>query len=346
MPRCRKLSLWRARQKINRRAKPSRDQSAWRDKQHEGCQPPLARSNEDKKMGIRNRCDEIEIKSSHGKESALIFLSTGLAMVAFAANSLLARMAFQTTSIDASSFTFIRITSGALTLFVVLQFQERKPHQSKVGWISAALLFIYAAAFSFAYRDISTGAGALVLFAAAQLLMISYGIYKGEKTSVLGMLMALGGLIAFLAPSASASAPATGPAALMAIAGLAWGAFSLLGRASDSPIIGTATSFIWAVPLALALLAFQRHHIALDRAGIMYAALSGTLASAIGYAIWYWVRVRMTTISAGAVQLCVPVLSAVMGMVLLDEQMTLKGAISGLVALGGIVLITLTVKRK
>ncbi len=278
------------------------------------------------------------------KEAALIFVLTVLAMCAFAANSLLARMAFKTTLIDASSFTFIRITSGALTLYILLQFQRRKPHHSKLGWISAALLFIYAAAFSFAYRDISAGAGALVLFAAAQLSMISHGIYKGEKTSVLGLLMALGGLAAFLAPSASAPPP--GAAALMGIAGLAWGGFSLLGKANDSPIVGTATSFICAVPLALALLIFQRGHIVTDPAGTMYAVLSGSLASAIGYAIWYWVRVRMTIMSAAAVQLSVPVLSAVMGMWLLDEQMTLRGAISALVALGGVVLITLTAKRK
>lgn len=278
------------------------------------------------------------------KETAFVFVLTIVAMLAFAANSLLARMAFKTTLIDASSFTSIRITSGALTLYIILQLQKKKPHHSKVGWASAALLFIYAAAFSFAYRDISAGAGALVLFAAAQLLMISHGIYKGEKTSVLGMLMALGGLIAFLAPSASA--PPLGPAALMGIAGLAWGGFSLLGRAGDSPIIGTANSFILAVPLALALLFFQREQIALDSAGAMYAALSGSLTSAIGYTIWYWVRVRMTIISAGAVQLSVPVLSAVMGVLMLGEQITLQGAISALATLGGVFLITLTAKRK
>lgn len=295
-------------------------------------------------MGNRNRFGEIVKEPWSDKDAMLIFVLTILAMLAFAANSLLARMTFQTTSIDASTFTFIRITSGALSLSVLLQFQAKKPLHFKVGWISAALLFIYAAAFSFAYRDISTGAGALVLFASAQLLMFTYGIYKGEKTSVLGMLMALGGLVAFLAPSVSS--PAIGPAALMVIAGLAWGAFSLLGRPSDSPITGTATSFIWAVPLALALMIFQRHHIMLDRTGMIYAALSGTLTSAIGNVIWYWVRVRMTTFSAGAVQLGVPLLSAVMGMALLDEQMTLKGALSGLVALAGIVVITLTVKPK
>ncbi|MFJ3262499.1 EamA family transporter [Pseudomonas sp. NPDC086581] len=147
--------------------------------------------------------------------------------------------------------------------------------------------------------------------------MISYGYFKGERTSILGVLLALGGMVAFLMPSASA--PPLSAAALMAIAGFAWGGFSLLGRASDSPIANTAASFLSAVPFALILLFVQREQLRFDTLGITCAVLSGTLASAIGYAIWYWARVRMTAISAGAVQLSVPVLSAVLGVLLLSE---------------------------
>ena len=274
-------------------------------------------------MYSRNRCADAKESPWREKETVLTIALTALAVAAFAANSLLTRIAFQTTVIDASSFTFIRIASGALTLCAILKLQEKKPVHSAVGGISAAMLFVYAAAFSFAYRDISTGAGALILFASAQLLTISYGIYKGEKANALGLLMAFGGLAAFLAPSASA--PPAASAALMGIAGLAWGSYSILGRSSDSPIASTATSFIWAAPLALVLLVAQYKHIALDYAGIVYALLSGSVASAVGYVLWYWVRVRMTIISAGAVQLSVPALSAVMGMWILGEKIALKG---------------------
>lgn len=272
----------------------------------------------------------------------LTTLMTCVAMVAFAANSLLTRAAFQTTEVDAASFTAVRLISGALTLLVILRLQGGQAAHSRTGGWSAILLFIYAAAFSFAYRDISTGAGALVLFASAQLTMISYGLYKGERASVLGVLMALGGMAAFLAPSASAPAP--GAAALMALAGFAWGGFSLLGGASGSPVANTAVSFVWAVPLAVALMLIQQEPLNFDGPGVIYAVLSGSLASAIGYAIWYWVRVRMTAISAGAVQLSVPILSAVLGVVLLDETLTMASMVSALVVLTGVAWVTVTAK--
>lgn len=291
-------------------------------------------------------------KSDHGAERIrnpgeawiMVGLLTCLAMMAFAANSLLTRAAFQTTSIDAASFTAIRVISGALTLVVILRLQGGKVAVSRMGWLSALLLFTYAAAFSYAYRDISTGAGALVLFASAQLLMISYGFFKGERASVWGLLLALVGIVVFLAPSASA--PSMMAAALMAIAGFAWGGFSLLGKASESPISNTASSFILAVPFAIVLVFLQREQLGVDRIGAIYALLSGSLASAIGYAIWYWVRVRMTAISAGAVQLSVPILSAVLGVLLLNEEITLRSATSALMTLAGVAWVTWTARLK
>lgn len=274
----------------------------------------------------------------------LVVLLTSLAMLAFAANSLLTRAAFQTTTIDATSFTAIRVISGALTLLLIALLQGVRLKFTPSGLCSAVLLFTYVAAFSFAYRDISTGAGALVLFASAQLLMIAYGYGKGERTNLLGVLVALGGMAAFLAPSASA--PAWSAAALMTVAGFAWGGFSVLGRACDSPIANTAASFLWAVPLALLLMWVQRDHLSVDRWGVTYALLSGSLASAIGYAIWYWVRVRMTAISAGAVQLSVPLLSAVLGVLLLGEHISWGAGLSALVTLGGVAWVTLTAKAK
>lgn len=281
---------------------------------------------------------------SAGDSRAAILVLAAITMLAFAANSLLARMAFQTTAIDAASFTIIRILTGALTLFFVVLAQRRKIRFCAADGLSALLLFTYAAAFSFAYRDISTGAGALILFAAAQLMMISYGLIKGERTNTLGLLMALGGLVVFLAPGAAA--PPLGAAALMALSGLAWGGFSLLGKSSDSPVAGTARSFLLALPLSLLMLLMYRDGLQLDRAGMLYATVSGSLTSGIGYAIWYWVRVRIAAISGGAAQLSVPILSAVLGVLILDEEITLKSALAAVVVLGGVGIVTLTAKRK
>lgn len=294
-------------------------------------------------MGNANTDRRAAAASLTRRISRLVVPLTGLAMVAFAANSLLARAAFQTTAIDAASFTAIRIVSGALTLLLILLLQGRRLAQGRAGWGSAVLLFTYAAAFSFAYRDISTGAGALVLFAAAQLLMIAYGyLRRGERTSLPGLLLALGGMAAFLGPSASV--PSLPAAALMALAGFAWGGFSLLGRSSESPTASTAASFLWSVPLAFLLLAAQRDGLNLDAVGTVYALISGSVTSAIGYVIWYWVRVRMTAISAAAVQLSVPVLTAMLGVALLDETMTWTGAFAALAALAGVAWVTLAAK--
>ena len=234
----------------------------------------------------------------------------------------------------------IRMVSGAITLLAILLLQGARIQSLRSsGWL-ATLLFTYAVTFSFAYRGISTGAGALVLFASAQLLMIGYGYYKGERTSILGVLLALGGMIAFLMPSASA--PPLSAAVLMMVAGLAWGGFSLLGRSSGSPISNTASSFLWAVPLSVGLMLVQGENLISDGIGTIYALLSGILASAIGYAIWYWVRIRMTAISAGSVQLSVPILSAALGVVILDESISWKCALSALATLSGVAWITLT----
>ncbi len=267
----------------------------------------------------------------------LVLLLTCLTMTAFAANSLLTRLAFQTTRIDAASFTAVRIVSGAATLWLIALAGRQPLKVGRAGWLSALLLFVYAAAFSFAYRHISTGAGALVLFAAAQLLMIACGLLRGERTSMTGLMVALGGLVLFLSPGAAA--PPLGAAVLMALAGFAWGGFSLLGKRGDSPVAGTALSFMLALPLALLWMAVQHRSLTLDAAGVFYALLSGSLASGVGYALWYWVRVRMAAMTAGAVQLSVPVLSALFGAVFLGEAITVKEAGSALLVLAGIVLV-------
>lgn len=272
-----------------------------------------------------------------------ILLLTCLTMTAFAANSLLTRLAFQTTSIDPASFSALRIISGAATLWLIATTSRQRIKTSTTALLSALLLFTYVAAFSFAYRHLNTGTGALILFASAQLTMISYGMARGERTSILGLAMALGGLVLFLSPSATS--PPLGATLLMALAGLAWGVYSLLGKQGSSPVAGTTLSFLWAIPLTCLLLLLQPHNLKLDSTGIVYALISGSLASGVGYALWYWVRVRMTTITASTVQLSVPVLSALLGALLLNETITLKATLSALILLTGIAWVTACTKR-
>lgn len=272
-----------------------------------------------------------------------IALLTGLTMLAFAANSLLTRMALHTTALDAASFTFVRIAAGAAMMTLLLLLRGGRVRQTRENWFTAGVMFIYAVAFSFSYRGLDTGAGALLQFASAQLLMSAYGYWRGEKTSVLGLVLALGGLVAFLAPSASA--PPTGAAALMIVAGTMWGVFSLLGRASASPVESTASSFVLALPLITLVMLLRHDAIQLDARGMACAAISGALTSALAYVVWYWVRVRMTAISAGAVQLSVPVLSAMLGATILGEQVSFKSGVSAAVVLAGVALVTTSARQ-
>lgn len=267
---------------------------------------------------------------------------TALTMLAFAANSLLTRMALLETSIDPASFSSIRLIAGAVTLACILAVKGIKPSVTPTGLLSAALLFTYAVAFSFAYRGLDTGAGALVLFASSQLLMMSFGLVRGEKTSLWGIVLALGGLIVFLLPS-DTSAPLR-YSAMMLVAGIAWGSFSLLGRAGGSALNSTASSFILAVPLSLALLWFQRHQLDINPVGACYALLSGSVTSALGYVVWYWVRTQMAAINAGTVQLSVPVLSAILGVLLLDETLSLRDILAAGVVLLGVALTSWTTR--
>ena len=272
----------------------------------------------------------------------LVVALTMLTMLAFAANSLLTRLALEETSIDPATFTSVRLIAGALMLALIIGLSGKRPGTSTQGMLSAALLFIYAVAFSFAYRGMETGAGALVLFASAQLLMLGFGYARGERTHLLGIALALGGLIVFLAPSDTT--PPLNYSLLMLVAGIAWGGFSLVGRADGSPVLGTANSFILAAPLALLLLWWQRDALEFDTVGLIYAVLAGSVTSALGYVVWYWVRVRMAAMTAGTVQLSVPVLSTMLGLLFLDEALSARSAAAASIVLLGIALTTRTTR--
>ena len=272
---------------------------------------------------------------------ARVVLLTSLAMLAFACNSLLCRVALRQTSIDAASFTTVRLTSGAVVLWLVVRFSGRAV-TGRGNWLSALALFVYAAGFSFAYVSLSASTGALLLFGAVQATMIGDGMWRGERLSILqlaGLLVALAGLIGLLLPGLSA--PPLLSAALMITAGVAWGVYSLRGRNAGDPTQVTAGNFLRAVPCTVVFSLLMQNEISLDRAGVCFAVLSGALASGLGYAIWYTALPTLKAIHAATVQLSVPVIAAAGGIAFLGESATFRLALASAAILGGIAVVIL-----
>jgi len=278
---------------------------------------------------------------SYARTIALV----ALAMVAFAGNSLLCRAALKHTAIDAASFTAIRLISGAAMLWLVV----RMRHGASVGkgnWLSALALFVYAAGFSFAYVSLPTATGALLLFGAVQATMIGHGIRAGERLhrlQLVGLVFAFGGVIGLLLPGLSA--PPLHGAILMLGAGVAWGVYSLRGKGAGDPTRVTAGNFLRAVPIAAIMSISMLDRMSLDTAGVQYAVASGALASGIGYAIWYTALPALKATSAATVQLSVPVIAALGGIMLLGEPVTLRLALASVAILGGIALVLLEQRR-
>lgn len=297
-------------------------------------------------------------------------LLTLLAMLAFAANSILCRLALTQTAIDPAGFTLVRIASGAASLWLIARTTGHAKAGAGAGsWRGAAALLGYAAAFSFAYLTMTAGTGALLLFGAVQATMILVGLYRGERLVPLqwgGLALALGGLALLLAPGLSAPDPLG--ALLMVAAGAAWGVYSLLGRTSRDPIATTAGNFLRAAPMAavLALLAALigpmlggsmlggstlggstlGGGVRWDQEGLVYAVLSGALASGVGYSIWYAALPALTAARAASVQLSVPVITALAAVLALGERITPVLALSSVAVLGGIALVIVGKARR
>jgi drug/metabolite transporter (DMT)-like permease len=279
------------------------------------------------------------ITSRAAVKPARIFILTLLAMIAFAGNSLLCRAALKQTSIDAASFTFIRIFSGAAALWVIMKMRGAAWKEAG-NWSSALALFAYAAAFSFAYNSLSAGTGALLLFGAVQATMILWGFRRGERLhtiQIVGLVVAVTGLVVLLLPALSA--PPLSGSILMLGAGVAWGIYSLRGKMEKNPVGSTAGNFLRAVPLAAIVSVMLLPWARLDRAGIGYAVISGAIASGLGYVIWYTALSGLKAASAATVQLSVPVLAATGGILLLGEPITLRYLIASIAVLGGIALV-------
>lgn len=266
---------------------------------------------------------------------------TLLAMIAFAGNSLLCRLALQQTAIDPASFTALRIVSGALTLWLIVRVRSSS-HSAAGSWPSALALFAYAAAFSYAYVSLSAATGALLLFGAVQATMLSYGLWAGERLrrrQFIGLALAMSGLVGLLMPGLSA--PPLAGALLMLGAGVAWGIYSLRGKGTGDATSVTAGNFLRAVPLGALLALAALPWSSLDVPGFWYAIASGALASGVGYAIWYTALRGLKATSAATVQLSVPVITAVGGIVLLGETISLRLLITSAAILGGIALVVI-----
>jgi len=272
-------------------------------------------------------------------------LYTAAAMIAFAANSLLCRLALGTQQIDAASFTSIRLVSGA-AMMGLLMLPRAEPRQWRaVNWRSVAALFAYMICFSFAYLYLSAATGALLLFAAVQLTMIVAALRAGVSlplASWCGVLLAVAGLVYLVAPGLAAPHPFG--AVLMLSAGIAWGSYSLLGKTAADPMQATAYNFIFAVPLALMCSVLFIQQAKFSATGIACAIASGALASGLGYYVWYLALRQLAAIPAAVVQLSVPVIAAGGGVLLLDESLDIRLLLASVATLGGIALV-LTQRR-
>ena len=269
-----------------------------------------------------------------------VILLTSIALVAFAGNSVLCRMALDGGTIDAAGFSTIRLASGAIALLIILSVTDRKDAAKSNGsWISASMLFLYAVCFSFAYLNLDTGTGALILFGMVQATMIAGALLEGDRPSPVewaGWLLAVVGFIYLMRPGLTA--PSAIGAALMGLAGVGWGIYSLRGRTESDALGGTTFNFIRSVPLVTVVALIGLSQLHLSREGVVLAAVSGALTSGVGYAIWYAALRGLSTMQAALVQLSVPVLAAAGGILLLSETASTRLIVSSLLILGGICL--------
>jgi drug/metabolite transporter (DMT)-like permease len=272
--------------------------------------------------------------------SSRTLLLTALAMVAFAANSLLCRLALGAGAIDAASFASLRVVSGAATLVVILALRDRRLALPAFQWRMTAALFVYVAFFSFAYLWLSAGTGALLLFGSVQLTMFGVALAGGERFTAFswaGLAAAIAGLVYLVLPGLSAPDPAG--AGLMIVAGIGWGVYSLLGRGAADPLASTAANFLYAVPLVLAVSLALLGSLGVSPYGAALAVASGAITSGCGYVVWYAALRGLTATRAAVVQLSVPAITAFGGVLLLSEPLTARLLVASVVTVGGVAVV-------
>ena len=279
-----------------------------------------------------------------------VFLLTAFALTAFAFNSILCRLALLGDEADAAGFTAVRLASGALMLAILFTLSKRLGRQADTlptgrvsafwgsgSWPSAFFLFAYAICFSFAYLGLTTATGALILFGCVQLTMVGVSLAKGVRPRPIewiGFIVAFGGLVYLILPGLSA--PPLINALLMAAAGIAWGFYSLRGKGSSDPLADTAGNFVRSVPMIAAVALVFLSDLHLSTRGVLFAVLSGAVASGIGYSVWYAALKHHTPTRAAVLQLSVPVIAAIGGIVFLAEAASMRVFVAGALILGGI----------
>jgi len=289
-----------------------------------------------------------------------IFLAI-IAMLAFSANSILGRLALEDQIIDASSFTFVRLSSGALALWLIVRLTKStnrhipaeilrsQPASKLKPWASAFMLYAYAICFSLAYIRLETATGALILFAVVQMTMIISSIFSGHKIRLreaCGLILAFGGFIYLLLPGIQAP-PLIG-AILMSIAGLAWGVYTIIGQKSNQPLVDTSKNFIRTLPfcmLTCAIALLLNVEFRLSTKGVALGLFSGVLASAFGYSLWYLILPRLKSIQAGVLQLTVPIFAAFGGILFANETLGYRLLISFIAVISGILIVLFERKR-
>ena len=280
----------------------------------------------------------------------LLFITT-ITMIAFAANSVFGRLALGSGAIDPAGYSLVRLGTGAIMLALLV---AMRPGGSALAarfshgtWASAAALFGYAAAFSFAYLWLDTGVGALILFACVQGTMIGWSIAKGEHPTTLewlGLAIAFAAFIWLVSPGLSAPDPAG--AVLMALSGVAWGVYSLRGRGQADPLAATAGNFVRSVPFAIVLVAFFLTRLEASAWGIALATASGAVTSALGYALWYRALRELTPTQGAIVQLTVPAIATAGGILFMGEVLTLRFIVCSVAILGGVAIAILARQRR
>lgn len=270
-------------------------------------------------------------------------MCTVLALLAFAGNSVLCRLALGGGTIDAASFTVVRLLSGVAVLIIAIAVSSKPgANPSKGSWRAALMLFAYAVAFSYGYLSLDTGTGALILFAAVQLTMILVNVARGNTlhySEWFGLLIAFGGFVYLVAPELST--PSVAGFFLMTLSGAAWGFYTVLGRSSQNPLNDTAYNFLRTTPMVLLLLLFTSRGAYATQEGLWLAVLSGAIASGAGYAIWYVALRGLSVTQAAVLQLFVPVIAALGGVLLTDESISLRLVESSVLVLGGILMVIL-----
>jgi drug/metabolite transporter (DMT)-like permease len=284
-------------------------------------------------------------------------LLSALALIAFAGNSVLCRLALSNGSIDPASFTGIRLASGAIVLLLLVwgigllkarhaAAQQSVKKRANLSWMAALMLFAYAVLFSFAYTTLATGVGALILFGSVQISMVCISLVQGNRMKLfewLGLLIACAGLVYLVLPELSE--PSIMGFIMMAMAGMAWSMYTIIGQGSQNPLNDTSSNFIRSLPLAIILLLIYAGQLSATPSAWLLAISSGAITSGLGYAIWYAALRDLTTSQAGVMQLLVPVIAALGGVVFANELLSERLIISSMLTLGGILIVLLAKKR-